>query len=111
MGGEASPRFRSDLIATAAQADGMAFVDVRDPRNGSSFRLYDFEYDLALQLNGQSLDGVVGWAAATYQLDLTPEGIGEFAARLGELGFLQSEGHESDDGPPVSQVVNHAVSQ
>src|SRR5262245_50697757 len=84
-----SPRFKRDLITSSAEVDGVAFVDVRDPGTGASFRFYDYEYQLALQLDGQPVDRVVAWAGTTYGLELTPEGVEEFAGRLGELGFLE----------------------
>ena len=73
------------------EADGVACVDVRDPKTGTNFRLYDFEYQLALQLNGQPVEQVTDWASKTYGADLTADGINEFAARLRELGFLEPE--------------------
>ena len=86
---DASPRFRQDLEATATEAEGVPCVDVRDPRTGTNFRFYDFEYQLALQFNGQPLADVTAWASQTYGVDLTVEGINEFAGRLSELGFLE----------------------
>src|SRR4051812_23743507 len=86
-----TPRFRRDLAATATEADGVAFVDVSDARTGTTFRLYDFEYQLALQLDGRPVEDVVAWASSAYGLDLTPEGITEFSGRLGELGFLEAD--------------------
>ena len=86
---EASPHFRQDLAVSPTEADGVACVDVSDPKTGSSFRLYDFEYQLALQLNGQSVAQVTDWASKTYGADLTADGITEFASRLAELGFLE----------------------
>src|SRR5262249_23839440 len=87
----ASPRFRQDLAVSPTEADGVACVDVRDPKTGTNFRLYDFEYQLALQLNGQPVSRVTEWAAKTYGADLTADGISEFATRLRELGFLEPE--------------------
>jgi hypothetical protein len=84
-----SPRLKRDLVASSAEVDGVAFVDVRDPRTGASFRFYDYEYQLALQLDGKPLDEVAAWAGATYGLEITADGIAEFAGRLGELGFLE----------------------
>ena len=86
---EASPRFRQDLTVSPTEADGVACVDVSDPKTGANFRLYDFEYQLALQLNGQPVAQVTDWASKTYGADLTPDGITEFASRLAELGFLE----------------------
>jgi multidrug efflux pump subunit AcrA (membrane-fusion protein) len=84
-----SPRFKRDLLTSAAEVDGVAFVDVQDPGTGQSFRFYDYEYQLALQLDGQPVDRVVAWAGNTYGLELTAEGVAEFAGKLGELGFLE----------------------
>jgi multidrug efflux pump subunit AcrA (membrane-fusion protein) len=87
---DASPRFRKDLEASNTEADGVACVDVRDTKSGTNFRFYDFEYQLALQFNGQPLRDLIAWASETYGVDLTVEGINEFAGRLAELGFLES---------------------
>jgi len=86
---DASPRFRQDLEASVTEADGVACVDVRDPKSGTSFRFYDFEYQLALQLTGQPLSAVSAWASEAYGVDLTADGIKEFAGRLRDLGFLE----------------------
>src|SRR5579863_1468052 len=96
----ASPRFRQDLAVSQTEADGVACVDVRDPKSGTNFRLYDFEYQLALQLNGQPVEQVTDWASQTYGAELTADGINEFAARLRELGFLEPE-----QTPPATAVT------
>jgi multidrug efflux pump subunit AcrA (membrane-fusion protein) len=110
--GQSSPRFRKALAASATEVDGVTFVDVSDESTGTTFRLYDFEYELALQLDGQPLDDVVVWAASTYGMELTPEGIEEFAGRLGELGFLEPLDDATTgvdmivgEDPPVSGAV------
>src|SRR5437868_29029 len=87
---DASPRFRQDLEASTTEADGVACVDVRDPKSGTGFRFYDFEYQLAMQFTGQPLSAVTAWASEAYGVDLTVEGINEFAGRLRELGFLEA---------------------
>src|SRR4051812_3583087 len=114
---DASPKLRPDLTATAVEVDGVAYVEVRDPRIGRSFRFYDFEYALALQLNGQPVADVVSWAVAAYGLQLTAAGVAGFADRLAELGFLEDTaavvelGADDmvEESQPVSQVVNRAV--
>ncbi len=96
---EASPRFRQDLATSPVDADGVACVDVSDPKTGASFRLYDFEYQLALQLNGQPVANVVSWASEVYGAELTADSLDEFASRLRELGFLESEGNGAGGRP------------
>ena len=88
---DASPRFRQDLATSPVEADGVPCVDVSDPRTGTSFRFYDFEYQLALQLNGQPVTGVLSWASEAFGADLTADGVNEFATRLRELGFLEGD--------------------
>jgi hypothetical protein len=95
-----SPRLKRDLVASFAEVDGVAFVDVRDPGTGASFRFYDYEYQLALQLDGKPLDEVAAWAGVTYGLEITADGIAEFAGRLGELGFLERPVAAVEAPPP-----------
>jgi len=126
--GDANPRFRHDLLATAVEVDGVRYIDVRDPELGTAFRFYDFEYELARQLDGRPHADVSAWAIATYGLDLTPVGIGEFAARLAEFGFLEGgapadnsarttllgqpavpDPRLEDESRPLSEVVSRVV--
>src|SRR5579863_3980215 len=102
---EASPRFRQDLTVSPTEADGVACVDVSDPKTGANFRLYDFEYQLALQLNGQPVAQVTDWASKIYGADLTADGINEFAARLAELGFLEMGTLGGSPNPPATGSV------
>jgi len=108
---DASPRFRHDLAVSTTEADGVACVDVRDARSGASFRLYDFEYQLALQLNGQPMAQVIAWASMTYGVDLTAEGIGEFAARLSELGFLEAGAGTASATPAPASTPGSAEAE
>jgi multidrug efflux pump subunit AcrA (membrane-fusion protein) len=87
-----SPRFRRDLSAAATEQDGAPCVLVTDATTGTSFTFYEFEYDLAHQLNGQPLDDIIVWAGVDYQTTLTAEAIDEFATKLRELGFLEPDG-------------------
>jgi len=126
---DSSPRFRHDLTATAVEVDGVRYIDVRDPDRGTGFRFYDFEYELARQLDGRPAADVSAWAIATYGLDLTPLGIEEFAARLAELGFLEGSvpadnsarttlvgqppindpRSQEDESRPLSEVVSRVL--
>jgi len=83
-----TPRLRNDLVVATTEEEGVACVEVTDPRTGSSFRFYDFEYALAQQLNGQPLEAVVAWAAATYGVELGNDALDAFVEKLAGLGFL-----------------------
>jgi multidrug efflux pump subunit AcrA (membrane-fusion protein) len=95
-----SPRFRTDLNAVATETDGVLTVEVTDLQTGTSFTFYEFEYALAQQLNGQEIDDIVAWVVANYEeTSMPPEAIEEFAAKLGEIGFLEPE-----DGDGATEI-------
>src|ERR1041384_3698798 len=83
-----TPRLRDDLVAATVEEDGVVYVDLTDPTTGVSFRFYDFEYELAKQLNGQSVDAVVAWASDVDQTEMTVAALDEFVEKLRGLGFL-----------------------
>jgi hypothetical protein len=83
------PRLRRDLISTVLQVDGVRHVDVFDPKRGSTFRLFDYEYSVALAFDGRPLAKVIPWVHLSTGLDLTEEQLTSFAQRLGQLGFLE----------------------
>ncbi len=102
----ASSRFRQDLAVSPTEANGVPCVDVSDAKTGTSFRFYDFEYQLALQLNGQPVGQVIAWASMTFGVDLTAEGIGEFTGRLLELGFLEASAAAAVSGTlPAAELA------
>lgn len=84
-------RLREDLVATAADEQGIACVEVTDPVTGRAFRFYDFEYELARQLTGQPMEAVVAWASATYAIELSSNALDQFIEKLAGLGFLATE--------------------
>jgi hypothetical protein len=84
------PRLRRDLVSTILQEDGVKCVDVQDPERAASFRLFDYEYSVALAFDGRPLDKVIPWVRLSTGLELTAEQLTAFAARLDQLGFLES---------------------
>ena len=106
----ASPRFRQDLTVATTEADGVPCVDVSDAKTGANFRFYDFEYQLALQLNGQPLAQVIAWAAQTYGVELKDEGIAEFSGRLSELGFLEVGATATEPAPESDSAADEWMS-
>ena len=83
------PRFRRDLIAVPTEVDGIAYVDVKDPKGGEPFRFYDFEYKVALAFDGLPFDRVVPWVRFSAGLELSEDQLREFAEELGRKGFLE----------------------
>ena len=66
-------------------------MDVHDPRRRTSFRLFDYEYSVALAFDGRSLAKVIPWVRLSTGLDLTAEQLTAFAERLDQLGFLEAD--------------------
>jgi len=84
-----TPRLRPELHATPSEDHGVRFFDVSDPRSGSKMRLYDFEWLIAAQMDGQrSLDDIASWAKNALHLDVTGNNLAAYADRLRELGFF-----------------------
>jgi hypothetical protein len=84
-----TPRLRPELNATPIEEQGLKFFDVSDPRSGAKMRLYDFEWLLASQMDGQrSLDEIARWAHGALSLDVTGPNLATYAQRLAELGFF-----------------------
>jgi hypothetical protein len=105
MGKDASmvsdgPRLRRDLVSTILREDGVKCVDVHDPKRGSSFRLFDYEYSVALAFDGRPLAKVIPWVRLSTGLELTADQLTAFAARLDQLGFLELEGARTPGGAP-----------
>ena len=94
------PRLRRDLVATILQEDGVRCVDVYDPNRDSSFRLFDYEYSVALAFDGRPLAKIIPWVRLSTGLELTAEQLTAFAQRLDQLGFLASD----EDGTPEITV-------
>ena len=72
------------------EAGGESYVEVRDVAKGSSFCFYDFEYRVALAFDGLVLERVIPWVKMSTGLELQVDQLREFAARLDEMGFLET---------------------
>lgn len=84
-----TPRLRPELHATPSEDQGVRFFDVSDPRSGGKMRLYDFEWLIAAQMDGQrSLDDIASWAKNALQLEVTGSNLRAYADHLRELGFF-----------------------
>ena len=109
------PRLRRDLLATIFEQDGVRCVDVHDPRRGSTFRLFGYEYSVALALDGRPLAKIIPWVRLSTGLELTVEQLTAFAERLDQLGFLVSPMARTPAGPrdrtpvPVRRTVEWAA--
>ena len=99
------PRLRRDLVSTILQEDGVKCVDVQDPERAASFRLFDYEYSVALAFDGRPLAKVIPWVRLSTGLELTAEQLTAFAARLDQLGFLESEKTRAPGVAPESTPV------
>jgi hypothetical protein len=81
-------RFRRSLPAEQVEADGYIFFEIRKP-NDEVFRLYEFEYRVAMELDGRPLAEVIESVAQHHNLALSEEQLSAFATQLGELGLLE----------------------
>lgn len=88
-----TPRVRRDLTATPSQEGEIAYIDVHDPLSGGSLRLYEHEWLIAQQMDGQrTFTEVATWARSQFEWQPSPEDLQQYAEKLGELGFLAADG-------------------
>lgn len=94
-------RFRRGLPAQQVEADGYIFFEIAQP-NAGAFRLYEFEYRVAMELDGRPLQDVIESVAQRHNLALSEDQLAAFAEQLRELGLVETEKetHEPDSAVP-----------
>ncbi|MDX2018643.1 MAG: hypothetical protein SF187_00275 [Deltaproteobacteria bacterium] len=98
-----SVRFRRSLPAEQVEADGYVFFEVRKP-DGEAFRLYDFEFKVATELDGRGLSEVQEAVLQRHGLALSEEQLAAFINQLNELGLLDETNGPRDDAAPPDEV-------
>jgi putative peptide zinc metalloprotease protein len=87
------PRFRSDLELRRQSTPDGTMVLVDDPVSGACFRLHEFGYYIARQLDGATPVEVI-WSRIGERLrsSLRPGSLDEFVRALGRNGLLEQGG-------------------
>lgn len=98
-----SVRFRRSLPAEPVEADGYVFVEVRKP-DGEAFRLYDFEFKVATELDGRALPEVQEAVLQRHGLALSEEQLTAFVRQLSGLGLMEGEELSRDAEAPPETV-------
>lgn len=108
-----TPRIRHDLKAQPAEELGIKYFDISDPRSGARMRMYDFEWLIAVQMDGaHGFDDVAAWAHDRLGLQPSADDLEEYARRLRQLGFFElGEAHVATPGPaPAGTGSDHGES-
>jgi hypothetical protein len=94
------PRLREDLVAEAIEDQGIRFIDVIDPDNGSTYRFYDVEYSLACAMDGErDVAGLVRWAEEELGIVPSSNELQTVIATLGDLGYLDATARQQAQSP------------
>lgn len=97
------PAFRSDLICSREEQQGVVFYRIDDPTTQTSFRLYEIEYLIAQKLDGtQSLTAVIDAVKNEFNFDISEPDLQRFVSQLESMGFLQA-------GPPREPIESETV--
>jgi hypothetical protein len=84
------PLFRADLKGALGESAGVRYVDVQDPRTGKTYRMYDFEWEIALAMDGtRPVDAIATTAQRRWGFSTSPDDIESYADALEALGFLE----------------------
>src|SRR6267143_549336 len=91
----ATPKLRSDLIASRQTAAGATSFVIKDPSTGHFFRFRDAEHFVARQLDGStSLDVIQQRTEGKFGAPLTADVLAQFIKTLGRYGLLETDGAE-----------------
>ena len=108
-----TPRIRTDLQATPAEEAGIKYFDVSDPKSGLRMRLYDFEWLIAERMDGRRpFDEVASWARERLGIQPSASDLEEYARKLRELGFIDSDAEEGPirSAPTAATMMGAAPS-
>lgn len=100
---DSSVRFRRSLPAEPVEADGYIFYELARAE-GEAFRLYDFEYKVAMELDGRPFSDVLVAVAERHNLALSEDQLRAFADELGTLGLLEGEPDAPNEFDPMEDA-------
>src|SRR5688572_2063965 len=87
------PSFRSDLICSREEQQGVVFYRVDDTKTETNFRLYEIEYLIARKLDGtRTLLEVIEAVKQEYNFDISEPDLQRFVNQLDAMGFLSVDG-------------------
>jgi len=95
-------RFNRHLPNKSVVEGELRYVELSKP--GGPVRLYDFEYDLALLLDGRSYEEIAESARSNLGMEVDAAQVEQFAASLVELGLV-------DESAPPAAPVSPAEAQ
>ncbi|MBI5507403.1 MAG: hypothetical protein HY903_01500 [Deltaproteobacteria bacterium] len=83
------PTFRTDLVCSREEQQGVVFYRIDDPKTQTSFRLYEIEYLIAKKLDGaRPLPEVIAAVKKDFNFDITEADLQRFVNQLDSMGFL-----------------------
>jgi HlyD family secretion protein len=83
------PTFRTDLVCSREEQQGVVFYRIDDPKSQTSFRLYEIEYLIAKKLDGSRvLPDVITAVKKDFNFDITEADLQRFVNQLDSMGFL-----------------------
>ncbi len=89
------PCFRTDLVAKREEEQGIVYYQVEDPLTKSKSRLYEMEYMIAQQMDGQKgFEEIIKLVNDELHFALTKDDLTRFISQLDSMNFLT---HLDDD--------------
>ncbi|MEM6531236.1 MAG: hypothetical protein AAF654_01365 [Myxococcota bacterium] len=85
------PHFRTDLKCSREEQQGVVFYRIDDPRTETNFRLYEIEFLIAQELNGErSVAEVIDVVKDQHNFDISEPDLQRFVSQLESMGFLEN---------------------
>jgi hypothetical protein len=84
------PTFRTDLRYTREEQDGAVYYTIEDPRSQARFRLYEIEFHIARQFDGQrTLQQVAENIRREHDFEISDNDLRKFIGQLRTMHFVQ----------------------
>ncbi len=103
------PVFRTDLVCSREEQQGVVFYRIDDPKSQTNFRLYEIEYLIAKKLDGsRALSEVIQAVKKEYNFDITEPDLQRFVNQLESMGFIVGA---RDGKPAQTETVTRVMTK
>ncbi|MEO1173224.1 MAG: hypothetical protein AAFX94_14420 [Myxococcota bacterium] len=106
------PHFRTDLKCSREEQQGVVFYRIDDPRTETNFRLYEIEFLIAQELNGErSVAEVIEVVKTEHNFDISEPDLQRFVSQLESMGFLENAANGAGVVVDVSTQSSNGASE
>src|SRR5271166_6103239 len=104
------PTFRTDLVCSREEQQGVVFYRIDDPKTQTSFRLYEIEYLIATKLDGKhEPQQIIEAVKSEFNFDITVPDLERFVGQHESMGFLAGSTPVAKPAAPAGEEAETNV--